>query len=86
PEQGGWVLHVKIGNTKEDYLDMKALANKPVSAIITDKEAGFLKIGGSYELWLDDSLFNKIIKDLKKLRSAVIANGKALGGIKDSEK
>ena len=83
PEQNAWVLHVEIGNTKEDFLDMAKLATSPVSAIITDREAGFLKIGGNYELWTDDNLFKKVISDLKKLREAVIANGRALGGIKD---
>ena len=83
PEQNAWVLHVEIGNTKEDFLDMAKLATNPVSAIITDREAGFLKIGGNYELWTDDNLFKKVISDLKKLREAVIANGRALGGIKD---
>ena len=81
PEQNAWVLHVEIGNTKEDFLDMAKLATSPVSAIITDREAGFLKIGGRYELWTDDNLFKKVISDLKKLREAVIANGRALGGI-----
>ena len=83
PEQNAWVLHVEIGNTKEDFLDMAKIAVTPVSAIITDREAGFLKIGGSYELWTDDNLFKKVISDLKKLREAVIANGRALGGIKE---
>ena len=64
-------------------LDMAKIAVTPVSAIITDREAGFLKIGGSYELWTDDALFKKVISDLKKLREAVIANGRALGGIKE---
>ena len=83
PDQGGWVLHVEIGNTKEDFIDMKTLASKPVCAIITDKDAGFIKVGGDYSLWTDDALFKKILADLKKLRDAVIANGKVLGGIKE---
>lgn len=86
PEQNAWALHVEMGNNKEDFLDMRNLAVKPVSAIITDGESGFLKIGGAYSLWQDDTAFNKIIRDLKRLRSAVIANGMALGGIKEEEK
>ena len=86
PEQNAWALHVEMGNNKEDFLDMRNLAVKPVSAIITDGESGFLKIGGAYSLWQDDTAFNKIIRDLKRLRSAVIANGRALGGIKEEEK
>ena len=85
PEQVAWVLHVEIGNTKEDFLDMAKMANSPVCAIITDSNAGFLKIGGGYELWQDDALFKRLISDLKKLRSSVIQNGRALGAIKDEK-
>ncbi len=62
---------------------MARLVDNPISAIITDKDAGFLKIGGKYELWESDSGFERLIKDLRKLRKAVIANGVALGGIKN---
>ena len=83
PSSNTWVLHVEMGDTKEDYVNMARLATQPISAIITDKDAGFLKIGGNYELWQDDNLFLKLVSDLTKLRSAVIANGVALGGIKN---
>ena len=83
PNSNTWVLHVEMGDTKEDYVNMARLATQPISAIITDKDAGFLKIGGNYELWQDDNLFLKLVSDLTKLRSAVIANGVALGGIKN---
>ena len=49
PEQDGWVLHVEIGNTKEDFLNMKN-GIKPESVIITSSEGGYLKLGGNYQL------------------------------------
>ena len=83
PEQDGWVLHVEIGNTKEDFLNMKN-GIKPESVIITSSEGGYLKLGGNYQLWADDKAFRKLIKELGRLRGAVLANGKALGGIKEN--
>ena len=85
-EQRTWVLHVEIGDRKETFIDMAKLATNPMSTIMTTSEAGFLQLGGSYELWTDDTLFKKMIADFKKLREAVIASGRAQGGIKDEEK
>lgn len=75
-----WVLHIVTGNShdNEDVIDLA----KPTSVIITNNEGGFIKLGGSYELWNDDNSFKEIIKALKKLRSTVIQNGIAQGGIK----
>ena len=84
-EQTTWVLHVEIGDKKETHINMATLATKPISTIITTFDAGYLQLGGSYKLWTDDTLFKKMIADFKKLRAAVIANGYALGGIKDKE-
>ena len=56
---------------------------QPQSVIITSTEGGWLKLGGDYALWTDESLFRRVVADLKKLRSSVIQNGKALGGIKE---
>ena len=78
-----WVLRVEIKTEKEAFIDLKALKTKPVSTIATYADAGFLQLGGSYELWTNDKLFNDMIKQFKKLRATVIQNGKALGGIKD---
>ena len=78
-----WVLRVEIKTEKEDFIDLKALKNKPISTIATYSDAGFLQLGGGYELWTNDKLFNDMIKQFKKLRDTVIQNGKALGGIKD---
>ena len=85
-EQRTWVLHVEIGDRKETFIDMAKLATNPMSTIMTTSEAGYLQLGGSYELWTDDTLFKKMIADFKKLREAVIASGRAQGGIKDEEK
>ena len=56
---------------------------KPESVIITSPDGGYIKLGGAYQLWADDALFKKIITDLKRFREVVIANGRALGGIKE---
>ena len=84
-EQTTWVLHVEIGDKKETYINMATLATKPISTITTTAEAGYLQLGGGYQLWTDDTLYKKMLGDFKKLRAAVIANGRALGGIKDEE-
>ena len=81
-ETSGWTLHVEVGETKEDFINMKGRI-KPESVIITSSDGAFLKIGGSYELWADKAGFKKIIKELMRLQPAVLANGKALGGIKE---
>lgn len=82
-EQTTWVLHIEIGDKKETYINMATLATKPISTIMTTAEAGYLQLGGGYQLWTDDTLYKKMLGDFKKLRAAVIANGRALGGIKD---
>ena len=78
-----WVLTVQISHEEEEFIDLKTLKNRPLSTIITKSNSAFLELGGSYDLWTDDKLFNKMIADFKKLRATVIQNGKALGGIKD---
>ena len=78
-----WVLRVEIKTEKEAFIDLKALKTKPVSTIATYADAGFLQLGGSYELWTNDKLFNDMIKQFRKLRATVIQNGRALGGIKE---
>ena len=82
PEKSTWVLHVEIGNSEETYIDMRK-GIKPESVIITRADGGYIQLGGDYSLWTDESLFRKLVSDLKKLRSSVIQNGKALGGIKE---
>ena len=78
-----WVLTVQISHEEEEFIDLKTLKNRPLSTIITKSNSAFLELGGSYDLWTNDKLFNNMIADFKKLRATVIQNGKALGGIKD---
>ncbi len=54
-----------------------------VATITTTKDGGLLTLGGAYSNWIDDKAFNSLVADLYRLRSSVIQNGKALGGIKD---
>lgn len=77
-----WVLTVQLGLDQEEVINLSKLATKPISKIATGGNTAFLELGGSYELWTDDKLFNQMIKDFKKLRSVVIQNGIAQGGIK----
>ena len=77
-----WVLTVQLGLDQEEVINLSKLATKPISKIATGGQTAFLELGGSYELWTDDKLFNQMIKDFKKLRSVVIQNGIAQGGIK----
>lgn len=77
-----WVLTVRIvDGFKEEVIDLSK-AIPTVSCINTTPTGGFLTLGGSYELWTDDSNFKRFIADIKKYRNTVIQNGIALGGIK----
>lgn len=78
-----WVLQIKISQTfKEEIIDMRKGAPN-ISSITATPDGAFIALGGVYDNWQDDKKFNKIIADLKRLRAAVIQNGKALGGIKE---
>lgn len=79
-----WVLTVRIvDGFNEEVIDLSK-AIPTVSCINTTPTGGFLTLGGSYELWTDDSNFKRFIADIKKYRNTVIQNGIALGGIKRS--
>ncbi len=79
----GWSLSVRIAQDfREEVIDM----TQPiplVATITTTKDGGLLTLGGAYSNWTDDKAFNSLVADLYRLRSSVIQNGKALGGIKD---
>ena len=79
----GWRLSVRIAQDfREEVIDM----TQPiplVATITTTKDGGLLTLGGAYSNWTDDKAFNSLVADLYRLRSSVIQNGKALGGIKD---
>ena len=78
-----WVLQIKIAQSfKEEIIDMRKGA-PTISSITATPDGAFIALGGVYDNWQDDKKFNKLISDLKRLRAAVIQNGKALGGIKD---
>lgn len=79
-----WVLTIRIvDGFKEEVIDLSKTI-PTVSCINTTPTGGFLTLGGSYELWTDDSNFKRFIADIKKYRNTVIQNGIALGGIKGS--
>ena len=79
----GWRLSVRIAQDfREEVINM----TQPiplVATITTTKDGGLLTLGGAYSNWTDDKAFNSLVADLYRLRSSVIQNGKALGGIKD---
>ena len=77
-----WVLTVQLGLDQEEVINLSKLANKPISKIVTSGQTAFLELGGNYELWTDDKLFQQLMKDFKRLRATVIQNGIAQGGIK----
>ena len=83
PEAKRWVLQIKIADDfTQEVIDMAK--NVPTVSSITSTPAGsFICLGGDYSLWTDDNSFKKIISDIKKYRSTIIQNGKALGGIKE---
>ena len=83
PDAKRWVLQIKIADDfTQEVIDMAK--NVPcVSSITTTPTGGFICLGGDYSLWTDDNAFKKFLSDLKKFRTTVIQNGKALGGIKE---
>ncbi len=73
---GGWELHLKI--LDHNPLEVMSLI-APVttqSFIGTTDTGGFIVLGGDYATWEDDAGFKKIVAQLKKLRDAVIQQGK----------
>ena len=73
---GGWELHLKI--LDHNPLEVMSLI-APVtiqSFIGTTDTGGFIVLGGNYATWEDDAGFKKIVAQLKKLRDAVIQQGK----------
>ena len=81
PETDGWVLTIRISNNNEEVLNLPKGIMPRVCEIVTRPAGGFLQLGGSYDLWVDDAKFNQLIKDIKKFRATVIQNGKAFGAV-----
>lgn len=84
PEKSGeWILNITVRQElKEEVIDL----SKPIpeiSTIITANTGAYIALGGSYELFTDDSLFKGLIAQLKKMRDGVIQQGKATGAIPD---
>ena len=76
---GEWILSITVRQElKEEVIDL----GKPIpeiSTIITANTGAYIALGGSYELFTDDSLFKGLIAQLKKMRDGVIQQGKATG-------
>ena len=87
PEKSGkWILNITVRQElKEEVIDL----SKPIpeiSTIITANTGAYIALGGSYEHFLDDTLFKGLIAQLKKMRDGVIQQGKANGAIPDDSK
>ena len=85
PQPDGWVLTVKMSNNNEEVIDLTAPNVQVVSTVLNKPDGGWLCLGGDYSLWEDDAGFNKIIRDLKKLRELVIAGGISYGKLSPKE-
>ena len=83
PEQGGWVLQIKIATEiKEEIIDMRANRVPAISNLTCTPQGGGFTLYGDYELWTDKKKVKALIKQLLAGRDLILANGKALGGIK----
>ena len=83
PEQGGWVLQIKIATEiKEEIIDMRANRVPAISNLTCTPSGGGFTLYGDYELWTDKKKVKALIKQLLAGRDLILANGKALGGIK----
>ena len=82
-ESGKWILNITVRQElKEEVIDL----SKPIpeiSTIVTANTGAYIALGGSYEHFLDDSLFKGIIAQLKKMREGVIQQGRSSGAIPD---
>ena len=85
-ESGKWILNITVRQElKEEVIDL----SKPIpeiSTIVTANTGAYIALGGSYEHFLDDSLFKGIIAQLKKMREGVIQQGRSSGAIPDEGK
>ena len=83
---GDWILSISVRQElKEEVIDL----SKPIPeicTIITANTGAYIALGGSYEHFLDDTLFKGLITQLKKMRDGVIQQGKANGAIPDDSK
>ena len=83
---GDWILSISVRQElKEEVIDL----SKPIpeiSTIITANTGAYIALGGSYEHFLDDTLFKGLIAQLKKMRDGVIQQGKSNGAIPDDSK
>ena len=87
PEQGGWVLQIKIATEiKEEIIDMRAKNVPIISNLTCTPQGGGFSLYGSYEIWADKKKFKSLLKQLEQARNLVLQNGIALGGIKEEEK
>ncbi|MBR2207298.1 MAG: helix-turn-helix transcriptional regulator [Synergistaceae bacterium] len=86
PEQGGWVLQIKIATEiKEKIIDMRANKVPTISELTCTPSGGGFTLYGDYELWTDKKKVKALIKQLLAGRDLILANGKALGGIKEEK-
>ena len=84
PEQGGWVLQIKIATEfKEEIIDMRGQTMPVISNLTCTPKGGGLSLYGDYDLWTEPKKFKALIKQLEQARQLVLQNGRALGGIKE---
>ena len=84
PEQGGWVLQIKIATEfKEEIIDMRGQTMPVISNLTCTPKGGGFSLYGDYDMWVDTKKFKALIKQLEQARQLVLQNGKALGGIKE---
>ena len=84
PEQGGWVLQIKIATEfKEEIIDMRGQTIPVISNLTCTPKGGGFSLYGDYDMWVDTKKFKALIKQLEQARQLVLQNGKALGGIKE---
>jgi len=86
PEQGGWVLQIKIATEyKEEIIDMRAPKVPAISNLTCTPQGGGFTLYGDYSLWTDKKKVKALIKQLLAGRDLILQNGRALGGIKEEK-
>jgi len=85
-EKGERQPRIKIATEiKEEIIDMRANRVPAISNLTCTPQGGGFTLYGEYSLWTDKKKVKALIKQLLAGRDLILANGKALGGIKEEK-
>ena len=81
PAEEAWVLEIKIGEDKEEVMDMSETMGHVASVTCTRSGASVL-LAGKWETFRDDEKFEDFVNQLRATRGIVLRNGAELEGMR----